>query len=181
MLLALRLITRGCNGGTLQTQGISKVFGPRPQWARALYTSPSVAAMKVQTAEDFWAKNKRLKRPISPHMTIYKPQITSILSLSHRASGIMLSGVISGFGIGMLALPGSYPYYLEMVQNMQFGSVLIFAAKFSLALPFMYHICNGIRHLVWDLGYGFTLRTLYKTGYLVVITSIILSIIVSLL
>lgn len=70
---------------------------------RALFTTPSTAALKAQTAEDFWAKNKRLRRPVSPHMTIYKPQITSLLSLSHRASGLFLSGVLSGFSIGKFA------------------------------------------------------------------------------
>lgn len=165
--------------------GGQSVYSSRPatllstQWTRALFTTPSATVMKTQSAEDYWTKNKRLRRPVSPHLTIYKPQITSMLSFSHRATGLLLSTVISGFSIGMLTLPGSYPHYLGLIQSMEFGGVAIYGAKFLLALPFMYHICNGIRHLVWDLGYGFTLRTLYKTGYIVIGVSLVLSSVVA--
>ncbi|XP_042237871.1 succinate dehydrogenase cytochrome b560 subunit, mitochondrial-like [Homarus americanus] len=170
MALVLRFATRGCGGASRHPTSLQG-----PQWSRALFTTPTITAMNNQTAEDYWAKNKRLRRPVSPHMTIYKPQITSMLSLSHRASGLALSGLMSGFSIGMLALPGSYPHYLSLVQSMEFGGVLICGVKFLLAMPFMYHLCNGVRHLVWDLGYGFTLRTLYQTGYFVIGLSLVLS------
>lgn len=65
-----------------------------------MFTSPSVAALKTQSAEDYWAKNKRLRRPVSPHLTIYKPQITSMLSITHRGTGLALSVLVSGLGIG---------------------------------------------------------------------------------
>lgn len=67
--------------------------------------------MKAQTPEDYWSKNKRLRRPVSPHLTIYKPQITSLLSLSHRASGIILSGAISGFSIGEYKVDTQYLWF----------------------------------------------------------------------
>ncbi|XP_063599421.1 succinate dehydrogenase cytochrome b560 subunit, mitochondrial-like isoform X1 [Penaeus indicus] len=140
-------------------------------------SSSSSPSFTLSRKEDFWAKNRRLNRPVSPHLTIYKPQVTSLLSLSHRATGLALSAVISGFSIGMLAVPGSYPHYLELIQTMAFGPVIIFGAKFVLALPFTYHLCNGVRHLVWDLGYGFTLRTLYQTGYAVVGISLALALV----
>merc|ERR1712106_810135 len=98
----------------------------------------------------------------SPHLTIYKPQVTSMLSITHRGTGVALSVIMSAFSIGMLALPNSYPYYLALIQSLQFGAPLIFLAKFSLAFPFMFHTCNGVRHLFWDLGYGFSLRALSK-------------------
>ncbi|MPC26016.1 succinate dehydrogenase cytochrome b560 subunit, mitochondrial-like [Portunus trituberculatus] len=173
MATVLRLAAKGCWAG-----------GPRPavlqgplvtQWTRAVFTSPSAAALKSQSAEDYWAKNKRLRRPVSPHLTIYKPQITSMLSITHRGTGLALSVLVSGLGIGTVMLPGSYPHYLAMVQAMQFGGGIIMGAKFLIALPFMFHLCNGVRHLVWDLGYGFTLRALYKSGYLVVAVSVILA------
>lgn len=50
--------------------------------------------------ESFDAKNKRLSRPLSPHLTIYKPQLTSMLSITHRGTGVFLSVLISGFSIG---------------------------------------------------------------------------------
>jgi len=153
----------------------------KSQWSRGVFTTSCVSAMKIQTAEDFWAKNRRLRRPTSPHLTIYKPQITSMLSISHRGTGLFLSAVMSGFSIGIVALPNSYPYYLNLVETMHYGGSLIFLAKFALAFPFMFHTCNGVRHLVWDLGYGFTLKQLYGTGYLVVAASILLSIGIALL
>ncbi|KAK4313657.1 hypothetical protein Pmani_015012 [Petrolisthes manimaculis] len=171
MALLLRLV----GGGGIRRTPIYLEAPLVTQWSRPLFTTPSSAGMQAQTPEDYWAKNKRLRRPVSPHMTIYKPQITSLLSLSHRASGIILSAAISGLGIGMLLLPGSYPYYLGVLQSMQFGGVLIYGAKFALALPFMFHLYNGVRHLVWDMGYGFTLRALYKSGYLVVGLSLLTS------
>jgi len=173
MALAMRLATQGCVLGR-HPLTVKSIYATSP-WSRALFTSTSAAALKTQTAEDYWAKNKRLRRPVSPHLTIYKPQITSLLSLTHRGTGIALSGLLSGFAIGMLSLPGSYPFYLDLVQNMHLGGVIIFSAKFLLAFPFMFHLCNGVRHLVWDLGYGFTLRTLYQTGYFVIGLSVVLS------
>lgn len=178
MALALRIASSGCNIGFgrpstlgLRVQGILT----KAQWTRAVVTTSSVCAMKAQSAEDYWAKNKRLRRPVSPHLTIYKPQVTSMLSLSHRGTGLILSVIMSGFSIGMLALPNSYPFYLELIQSMQYGGVAIFGAKFLLAFPFMFHLTNGVRHLVWDMGYGFTLRTLYKSGYIVLGLSLLLA------
>merc|ERR1711915_326829 len=173
MALTFRLLTREC--GLLKQQTLT-VNGPlAQQWSRALFMSPIVGAMKLQSKEDFWRKNERLKRPMSPHLTIYKPQVTSMLSISHRGTGVALSVLMSGFSIGMLCVPNSYPYYLAYVQSLQFGTPLLFMAKFALALPFMFHTCNGIGPLFWDLGYGFSLRALYQTGYFVVGTSVLLS------
>jgi len=127
--------------------------------------------------EGFWEKNDRLKRPTSPHLSIYKPQITSVLSVTHRGTGLALSGILSGFGIGMLLLPGCYGQYLEMISSMHFGGACIFAAKFLLAWPFMFHFANGLRHLAWDLGKGFQMKEVYATGWSVVALSTALSIV----
>merc|ERR1712142_369949 len=174
MALTFRLLTREC--GVLKQQTLT-VNGPlAQQWSRALFTSPIVGGgMKLKKNEDFWHKNERLKRPMSPHLTIYKPQVTSMLSITHRGTGVALSVLMSAFSIGMLCLPNSYPYYLAYIQSLQFGTPLIFMAKMALAWPFMFHTCNGIRHLFWDLGYGFSLRALYQTGYVVVGTSTLLA------
>merc|ERR1711973_670694 len=57
----------------------------------------------------------------------------------------------SGFALGAVALPGSYPHYLSMVQQLGIGPVLIFSTKFVLAFPIVYHFWNGFRHLAWDM------------------------------
>ena len=58
------------------------------------------------TGQEFWSKNKALKRPISPHLTIYKFQLTSMLSITHRGTGLAQSGMLTGAGLGALMLPG---------------------------------------------------------------------------
>lgn len=73
----------------------------------------------------------------------------------------------------MLALPSTYPYYIGLLSQAHYGPAVIAAAKFSIAFPFMFHTFNGLRHLTWDLGYGFSLRDLYKSGYSVVALSVV--------
>jgi succinate dehydrogenase (ubiquinone) cytochrome b560 subunit len=68
----------------------------------------------------------------------------------------------------MLILPGSFPHYLALVNSMHFGGALIFATKFALAWPFMFHFANGLRHLAWDLGKGFENKEVTATGWTVV-------------
>ena len=77
-------------------------------------------------------------------------------------SGLMQSGILSAFALGAVALPGSYPHYLSMVQALGIGPVLIFSAKFVLAFPILFHFWNGFRHLAWDMGHGFKIAELYK-------------------
>ena len=115
-------------------------------------------------------KNKN--RPISPHLSIYKPQITSILSISHRISGVFQS---IGLGIIFLLLAslflgeGFYNYFIFFIESF-FGKVFIFFYMLSLC----YHMFNGIRHIIWDLGYGFDIKSVNYSGYAVIFCTIIL-------
>lgn len=77
---------------------------------------------------------------------------------------------------GMLALPHGFPHYYGMMCSSPTGTAVLFTAKFLLAFPFIFHFANGIRHLAWDMGKGFGLKDLYKSGYAVVGTSLVLSI-----
>ncbi|XP_076323470.1 succinate dehydrogenase cytochrome b560 subunit, mitochondrial-like isoform X2 [Tachypleus tridentatus] len=135
----------------------------------------ATAPAKLRPNEDFWVKNKRLQRPLSPHLTIYKPQLTAMLSITHRGSGAAMASVLWGFSLGMLVLPGSFPHYLTMVQSLHLWPSFIFTVKYGLAWILIFHMCNGIRHLAWDLGYGFEIKTLYKTGWLVFGSTFILA------
>ena len=110
----------------------------------------TVGSDSVTQGEEFYSKNERLKRPTSPHLTIYKFQMTSVLSVTHRATGIIQSGLLYGSAIGAMALPGTFPQYLAMLQELHIGAPILFTAKFALAWPFTYHLLNGIRHLVMD-------------------------------
>lgn len=122
----------------------------------------------------------KIIRPISPHLTIYKPQITSTLSIIHRITGSILS-------LFVLAFVFSYKFYCFFGTNYYVNSItlwitevpynwLVLSATFLLLFSFYYHACNGIRHLLWDIGYGFELKQLYFSGYLVVGTSFLLTV-----
>ncbi|GIY51564.1 succinate dehydrogenase cytochrome b560 subunit, mitochondrial [Caerostris darwini] len=133
---------------------------------------PLTTSVARATSDNFFEKNEKLKRPLSPHLTIYRLQLTSMLSLTHRATGIVLTGGLYAFAIGMLALPGSFPYYFESFQALHIAAPVIFSLKFSLAWVTFYHSLNGIRHLFWDMGYGYDLKNLYLSGYIVLGTSL---------
>ncbi|CAD0201902.1 unnamed protein product [Chrysodeixis includens] len=117
---------------------------------------------KIEHHDD---RNARLKRPMSPHLTIYSPQLTSMLSITHRTTGMILSGYFSVLGIGALVLPHDISHYIAIVENMNLSPATIFLAKFLIAAPVGYHFANGIRHLVWDMAKGLTIKEVYSSGY----------------
>jgi len=127
----------------------------------------------VRSQEDFWSKNSRLKRPMSPHLTVYKLQLTSMLSITHRGTGVAMTAVTVSFALAALALPGNFEHYLGLVKALEIPAWIIFSGKTVLAWPLCYHSFNGIRHLAWDLGYGFDIGMLYKSGWFVFFGSIL--------
>jgi succinate dehydrogenase / fumarate reductase cytochrome b subunit len=107
-----------------------------------------------------------VERPLSPHIQIYKPQLTSVLSIFHRATGLVLS-VGSAFLVWWLVAAATGDDAFATAQAFWaswIGLLLLFGWTFSL----FFHLCNGIRHLVWDAGYGFELRQTYVSGWTVV-------------
>ena len=107
------------------------------------------------------------KRPLSPHLQIYRLPLTALLSISHRASGIVNSlGAVLLVYVLVSAAGGADSYaFANALVTSWFGRLVLFG--FTLALYF--HFCNGIRHLFWDVGYGFELETAKKTAHLVLI------------
>ena len=113
------------------------------------------------------------QRPLSPHLQIYKPQITSILSILHRGTGIVLSigSIILVLWIVALTLgENTYSMFSNLINNW-FGKLIIFCFTFAL----FYHLSNGIRHLFWDAGYGYDLKHAYISGVAVIFFSIFLT------
>lgn len=105
------------------------------------------------------------ERPLSPHLQVYRWQITMVMSILHRASGIVLT--LGAFGLAwwllaMAAGGGQAASAAECLAS-PFGRVALFG--FSLAL--VYHLLNGLRHLLWDIGRGYEIPDLYKSGYTV--------------
>lgn len=107
-------------------------------------------------------------------MQIYRPQLTSVLSITHRATGVWLGvgGILFVAWLAVVAMGGHAYAVLDGFLQSPFGVVLLFSWTFSL----FYHLCNGIRHLAWDLDYGFELPAIYLGGWLVVATSVVLTI-----
>lgn len=117
----------------------------------------------------------RPTRPLSPHLQIYQPQLTSVLSFSHRLSGIalgMCAFVLVAWLIAAARGPQPYNALYAFIQSWS-GQILLFAGTFA----FFLHLCGGIRHLFWDAGRGFELRTIYASGWTVVVAGAMLTVI----
>ena len=118
-------------------------------------------------------------RPLSPHLQIYKPQLTSVLSISHRMTGFALSIIILLSPVIIYFLTNSadtHQFVISLLQN-SFIKLIFSLALFGL----IYHLCNGIRHLAWDAGYGLDLDSSYKSGYIVIGVSISLTLLILLI
>ncbi|HWT99308.1 MAG TPA: succinate dehydrogenase, cytochrome b556 subunit [Terriglobales bacterium] len=112
-------------------------------------------------------------RPTSPHLQIYRPQLTAITSILHRITGVVLA-------IGTLALV--YWLVAAAMRDQSFDTAQAIAgswigrlALFGWTLAFFYHLFNGIRHLAWDAGWGFELPAAYRSGWAVIIGTVVLT------
>ncbi|WP_299395548.1 succinate dehydrogenase, cytochrome b556 subunit [Pelagibius sp.] len=113
-------------------------------------------------------------RPLSPHLQVYRPQITTMLSILHRITGIALA-VGTLLLIYWLAAAASGPTAFATAQELVgsiFGRLLLFGWTFAL----FYHLSNGIRHLFWDAGLGFEMQTAERSGWAVVAASVVLTV-----
>ncbi len=118
---------------------------------------------------------KSENRPLSPHLGIYRPQLTSVLSILHRMTGVaMVAGaLIFTYWITAAAYGPEHFERAQSVLGSWFGRVVLLCLTVSL----YYHLCNGIRHLAWDAGLGFALPRLQATGWLVVAATLVLTLI----
>ena len=114
------------------------------------------------------------ERPLSPHLQVYRWQLTSVLSILHRATGVALSlGAILLvlWLIGAAAAPDLYAG-VQWFLGSWLGLVLLFGWTASL----FYHLCNGVRHLWWDTGQGLDLPAVYASGWTVLAATAILTV-----
>ncbi|KAH8346540.1 hypothetical protein KR084_002714, partial [Drosophila pseudotakahashii] len=140
-----------------------------------------VSVGATQKDESFFEKNERLGRKLSPHLTIYQPQLTSLLSIVHRGTGLALGVGVWGLGLGALISSHDISHYVTMVEGLQLSGATLTALKFIIAYPAGYHTANGIRHLLWDTGRFLKIKEVYSTGYAMVATSFVLTAILALL
>ena len=114
-------------------------------------------------------------RPLSPNIQIYRPQLTSVLSIANRITGVALAAYAIGLVAWLVAAaagPETYATAHAFIRSW-IGQILLFGCTLS----FFVHLCGGIRHLTWDAGYGFSLRAIYASGWIVVGASIALTLI----
>ena len=113
------------------------------------------------------------QRPLSPHLQVYRWQIQMVTSILHRATGIILSLGALLIAAALLAM-ATGPEAWDHVGRLA-GSPLGLAALFGWTWAFAYHLLNGIRHLVQDAGYGFSIPVFIRNGWLSVIGSLLLT------
>ena len=113
------------------------------------------------------------QRPLSPHAQIYRWYLTSALSIAHRASGVLLSLGTLILGLGLLAVASGPAAYVQLQGHLTTWYGLAGMLVWTVCL--YYHLCNGIRHLFWDAGYGFELRTANASAYVVLIATVVLT------
>lgn len=118
-------------------------------------------------------KPRSRARPLSPHLQIYRPQITSVLSIMHRFTGLglVVGALILAYWVCAAAYGPETFHTAQTVLGSWFGLLVLLGLTFSL----FYHLANGVRHLAWDAGWGFDLPVLRKTGLAVVGFSVIMT------
>jgi succinate dehydrogenase / fumarate reductase cytochrome b subunit len=112
-------------------------------------------------------------RPQSPNIQIYRPQLTSVLSIANRISGVASSIAAVGLVVWLLAAAAGPETYAVVrgVLASPFGQIVLFGVTFG----FLLHLCSSIRHLAWDAGYGFELSAIYASGWAAVGASVVLT------
>ena len=115
------------------------------------------------------------KNPLSPHLQIYRWHISSLLSITHRISSIinLLALILIFFWLVILSLGESNYELFLLTINSFFGKFILIGFTWSIS----FHLLSGIRHLAWDLGYGFEIKTANISGVIVIISSLVLTII----
>jgi succinate dehydrogenase / fumarate reductase cytochrome b subunit len=127
-------------------------------------------ALMVARATD----GKLVRRPLSPHLQVYKPQITSVLSILNRATGIALSTGTLLMTWWLVAAASSDHAYATVSYVMR--SPLGLLVLFGWTLALWYHFCAGIRHLAWDAGVGYDLTATHRSGWAAVAATVVLTV-----
>ncbi len=112
-----------------------------------------------------------VRRPMSPHLQIYKPQITSVLSICNRLSGIAIS-VGTLMMVWWLVAASEGPKAFAHVQWFA-SSILGIAVLVGWTLALTYHLFGGLRHLVWDVGLATDLPTVHRTGWAAICATVV--------
>ena len=110
-------------------------------------------------------KTSGTQKPLSPHLQIYAPQLTSVMSILHRFTGIGFAAALCLTCAWLYTLSQGEASYLNFCSWLKTPvlKLLLYAVLASV----YYHLLNGVRYLIWSIGEGFELRTVYNSGWLV--------------
>jgi succinate dehydrogenase cytochrome b subunit len=116
-----------------------------------------------------------VKRPLSPHLQVYKLPLTAWVSITHRATGVFLSIGALFLSCWLVGLATSEEAFSNIQQYMTtwYGKIILIGFIFSIYL----HLANGVRHLIWDAGKGFEKSTTAKSSYIVIAFTLILTVV----
>ncbi|RDW88332.1 SdhC [Coleophoma cylindrospora] len=150
------------------SQLVFKQFAAPAVMGASIQTRP-VATQKMTPTDSYEILVAQRKlRPIAPHLTIYRPQVTWYLSALNRITGSVLSGGMYIFGSAYLISP-LLGWHLDSASMAaafaSWGIVAKVLTKFTIAMPFTFHCINGLRHLTWDTGKTFSNKTVIQTGW----------------
>jgi succinate dehydrogenase / fumarate reductase cytochrome b subunit len=106
-------------------------------------------------------------RPLSPHLQIYRPQLTSVLSIVHRMTGVALSAGMLLLVVWLVSAASGEASYQQVhgIASGWLGQLVLVGVSFA----FFFHLANGIRHLAWDAGWGFEISQAYTSGWMVIV------------
>ncbi|KIY52051.1 hypothetical protein FISHEDRAFT_63995 [Fistulina hepatica ATCC 64428] len=150
-VFSVPVLARGSRVATRSTQAVAKRYVQ-------IQSMPPSASTGILNAQ-------RLKRPSSPHFTIYQPQINWLASVANRMTGVALAGLLYAFGLAYLFVPSIFDsaHIVDLVSSVP--DTLKYAGKTILAAPFAFHTFCGLRHLYWDMLKGLTVKSMIRSGY----------------
>jgi len=155
---------------TIITSPIAQGLVRRNGVAAPIRAFTSTPSNQFSAVESDILQKQRAVRPVSPDLSIYQPQLTWYMSGAHRITGVIVAAAFYTGALSYLAAP-AFGYTLDSATIVSTAASLPVAAKLAtktaLASPFVFHSLNGIRHLIWDMGYSLNLKGVYTSGYIV--------------
>jgi len=145
------------------------------------FSTSTPSKSKPEELSAFWKKNVDLKRPVSPHLQVYAPQLTSMLSITNRITGVATTAGIIAFANIMMISSSPFAVHLHNLKCLGLPPWFHMGTKFIIAWCFSYHTLAGLRHLIWDTQSMLKLDQIYTTGYIMAASSLIMAIILTLL
>lgn len=117
----------------------------------------------------------QMKKPISPHLSIYKPQITSVFSILHRITGVYMFAFLIVLAIALFIENKMNYLFINSIQDSKLIYYILIFGISLLIFCLSYHICCGIRYVIWSCGIGVNISSAKKTAIAITIASLLMT------